>query len=208
MEAGASGQEVLQLRAVLRGISPLIWRRLLVRGDTSVARLHQILQVAFGWQGMHLHRFEIRGREYGVHQEGGVFFDTDAHEALIGQLKLRRLERFTYEYDFGDLWIHDLRIEATLPLNPKRAYPVCVAGRRAAPPEDCGGPQAFMATRFEYTLIGESRSRQEFEDLLDDGVDNEEWAILRHYRPDRFERRAVNQRLAALAGPSQDRWAP
>ena len=85
MEAGASsGQEVLQLRAVLRSISPLIWRRLLVRGDTSVARLHQILQIAFGWQDMHLHRFEIRGREYGVHQEGGVFFDTEAHEVLIG----------------------------------------------------------------------------------------------------------------------------
>ena len=88
-----------QLRAVLRSISPLIWRRLLVRGDTSVARLHQILQVAFGWQDMHLHRFEIRGREYGVHQEGGVFFDTDAHEVLVGKLKLRCLERFTYEYD-------------------------------------------------------------------------------------------------------------
>ena len=119
MEAGASsGQEVLQLRAVLRSISPLIWRRLLVRGDTSVARLHQILQVAFGWQDMHLHRFEIRGREYGVHQEGGILFDTDAHEALIGQLNLRRLERFTYEYDFGDLWVHDLNIEAALPLSP------------------------------------------------------------------------------------------
>jgi hypothetical protein len=157
---------------------------------------------------MHLHRFEIRGREYGVHQEGGVFFDTYAHEALIGQLKLRRLERFTYEYDFGDLWIHDLRIEATLPLDPKRVYPVCIAGQRAAPPEDCGGPQAFMATRFEYALIGESRSRQEFEDLLDDGVDDEEWAILRHYHPDRFDRRAVNRRLAALAAPSQERWAP
>jgi hypothetical protein len=103
MEAGASGQEVLQLHAVLRGINPLIWRRLLVRGDTSVAQLHKILQVAFGWQDMHLHRFEIRGREYGGHQDGGVFFDTDAHEALIGQLKLRRLERFIYEYDFGDL---------------------------------------------------------------------------------------------------------
>ena len=209
MEAGASsGQEVLQLRAVLRSISPLIWRRLLVRGDTSVARLHQILQFAFGWQDMHLHRFEIRGREYGVHQEGGVFFDTDAHEVLIGQLKLRRLERFTYEYDFGDLWVHDLRIEATLPLDPKLVYPVCVAGRRAAPPEDCGGPQAFMATRCECTLIGESRSQQELEDLLDDGLEDEEWAILRHYHPDRFDRRAVNRRLTALATPSQERWAP
>ena len=205
METGASsGQEVLQLRAVLRGISPLIWRRLLVRGDTSVARLHQILQVAFGWQDMDIHRFEIRGREYGVNQEGGVAFDTDAHNALIGQLALRRFERFTYEYDFGDLWVHDLRIEATLPLGPKRLYPVCIAGRRAAPPEDCGGPQAFIATRFEYTLIGESRSRHELEDLLD-GVDDEEWDILRHYHPDRFDRRAVNRRLAALAAQSQER---
>jgi hypothetical protein len=209
METGASsGQEVLQLRAVLRGISPLIWRRLLVRGDTSVARLHKILQVAFGWQDMHLHRFEIRGREYGVHQEGGVVFETDAHKALIGQLKLRRLERFTYEYDFGDLWVHDLRIEDTLPLDPKGVYPVCIAGRRAAPPEDCGGPHAFMATRFEYTLIGESRSRHELDDLLDEGMDAEEWAILRHYHPDRFDRRAVNRRLAALATPSPERWAP
>ena len=131
-------------------------------------------------------------------------FDTDAHNALIGQLALRRLERFTYEYDFGDLWVHDLRIEATLPLDPRRLYPVCIAGRRAAPPEDCGGPQAFMATRLEYTLIGESRSRHELEDLLD-GADDEEWDILRHYHPDRFDRRAVNRRLAALAAQSQER---
>jgi len=148
--------------------------------------------------------FGVRGREYGVNQDSGVFFDTDAHEALIGQLKLRRLERFTYEYDFGDLWMHDLRIEATLPLDPKRVYPVCIAGRRAAPPEDCGGPHAFMATRSEYTLIGESRSRHEFEDLLD-GVEDQEWYVLRHYHPDRFDRRAVNCRLAALAPPSQER---
>jgi len=104
--------------------------------------------------------------------------------------------------------VHDLRIETTLPLDPKLVYPVCIAGRRASPPEDCGGPHAFMATRFEYTLIGESRSRQEFEDLLDDEVDDEEWPVLRHYHPDRFDRRAVNRRLAALAAPSQERWVP
>ena len=150
MEAGASsGQEVLQLRAVLRSISPLIWRRLLVRGDTSVARLHQILQVAFDWQDMHLHRFEIRGREYGVHQEGGVFFDTDAHEVLIGQLKLRRLERFTYEYAFGDLWVHDLRIEATLPWIP--SWCTRYASQAGAP-----HPQRIAVVRMRSWPLGSS----------------------------------------------------
>ena len=117
------------------------------------------LQVAFGWQDMHLHRFAIRGREYGVHQDGGVFFDTDAHQVLIGRLKLRRLERFTYEYEFGDGWVHGLRIEAALPIDPKRVYPVCIAGRRAAPPEDCGGPKAFMVKRSGYAVIGGANPR-------------------------------------------------
>jgi Plasmid pRiA4b ORF-3-like protein len=67
MANGESSERViLQLRAVLRGIIPLIWRRLLVPSDTSIAQLHELLQVAFGWEDMHLHRFEIRGREYGL----------------------------------------------------------------------------------------------------------------------------------------------
>jgi hypothetical protein len=84
---GSSGQAVLQLRAVLRSITPLIWRRLLVRSDTGPAQLHEIRQVAFGREDMHLHRFEIRGRFYGVHRDGGTFFDTDAREILIGDVE-------------------------------------------------------------------------------------------------------------------------
>jgi hypothetical protein len=84
-----------QLRAVLGCISPLIWRRLLVPSDASIAQLHDVLQVAFGRDDMHLHRFEIRGREYGLSREGGTFFDTDARKVRIGDLKLRRVERFT-----------------------------------------------------------------------------------------------------------------
>jgi hypothetical protein len=78
-----SERVILQLRAVLRGISPLIWRRLLVPSDNTVAQLHELLQVAFGWEDMHLHRLEIRGREYGLSREGGVFFETDARKARI-----------------------------------------------------------------------------------------------------------------------------
>lgn len=81
-------------------------------------------------------------------------FSTDARAVAIGDLHLRLGKRFTYEYDFGDGWMHDLRIEATLPVDPRLSYPSSTAGQRAAPPEDCGGPQAFMADRSLYVLIG------------------------------------------------------
>jgi hypothetical protein len=105
--------QIYQLREVLRGISPLIWRRLLVRSDSKVGQLHEALQVAFGWDDEHLNRFEIRRREYAVYRCGGGMIGIDATGVRLDGLKLRRLERFVYEYDFGDSWIHDLRLEAT-----------------------------------------------------------------------------------------------
>jgi pRiA4b ORF-3-like protein len=127
-------------RVVLRGISPLIWRRLLVRSDSTVAQLHEVLQVAFGWDGEHLNGFEIRGREYSVYRDGGGIIGIDATKVRLCDLKLRRLEQFVYEYDFGDSWIHDLRLETTLPVKLRNTYPLCVAGKCSAPPEDCGDP--------------------------------------------------------------------
>jgi Plasmid pRiA4b ORF-3-like protein len=145
--------QIYQLRTVLRGISPLIWRRLLVRSDSTVAQLHQALQVAFGWDDEHLNRFEIRGREYAVFRDGGGMIGIDARGVRLDGLKLRRLERFLYEYDFGDSWIHDLRLEATLPINPRKIYPMCVAGKCSAPPEDCGGPSAIIQCAFGLLMV-------------------------------------------------------
>jgi hypothetical protein len=67
-----------QLRAVIRGISPMIWRRLLVCDDSTVARRHEVSQIAFGWSDEHLNRFEIRGREYAVYREGSGLIGIDA----------------------------------------------------------------------------------------------------------------------------------
>ncbi|MGA7879589.1 MAG: hypothetical protein WBL40_10280 [Terrimicrobiaceae bacterium] len=50
-----------KLRVVLWGVSPLVWRRLLLASDTSIAELHEILKSAFDWSGEHLHRFLIHG---------------------------------------------------------------------------------------------------------------------------------------------------
>ena len=190
--------QIYQLRAVLRGISPLIWRRLLVRSDNTVARLHEILQISFGWHDEHLNRFEIRGPEYAVYRDGGGMIGTDARGVRLCDLKLRRLERFVYEYDFGDSWLHDLRLEAILPINPRKVHPVCTAGKCSAPPEDCGGPHAFMANRQYYARFGRQRSDGDLDDFMEE-VDDEESEGFSDYDPDRFDRRQINRALSKLA---------
>ncbi|PZS12453.1 MAG: hypothetical protein DLM60_22275 [Pseudonocardiales bacterium] len=109
---------VYQLRVVLAGSSPLIWRRLLIPADTTIAGLHAILQAAFGWSGEHLHRFVIHGREYGIAYCGGPGFREDTRTVRLGELGLRPTERFCYYYDFTDGWCHDLRLEQILPAPP------------------------------------------------------------------------------------------
>jgi hypothetical protein len=94
-----------QLRVVVRGVSPLIWRRLLVPADTTIAGLHAVLQIAFGWRCTHRHRFVVHGREYAIGYVGGPSFGDDPRRVRLGELGLRRTERFTYHYDFTAGWV-------------------------------------------------------------------------------------------------------
>jgi hypothetical protein len=162
-----------------------------------------VLQIAFGWEDEHLNRFEIRGREYAVYRDGGGMIGIDATKVRLCDLKLRRLERFVYEYDIGDSWIHDLRLETTLPVNPRNIYPLRVAGKCSAPPEDCGGPYAFMANRRHYAGYGRGRSREELDDFMDE-IDEDDADFISDYHPDRFDRRQVNRALGKLASGSYE----
>lgn len=143
---------IYQLRVWLRAISPMIWRRLLLCGDHTLADLHYVLQIAFGWSDEHLHRFLLHGREYGIPRVGGPWYTGDARAVRLSDLGLRPRERFIYEYDFTDGWQHEVRVEQIIPLDAADRYPVCSGGKRAGPPEDCGGPWAFLEQRQHYTL--------------------------------------------------------
>jgi hypothetical protein len=153
---------VYQLKVSLRGISPMVWRRLLVTSDTTIAELHDVLQIAMGWEDLHLHRFRVHGREYGVARSGGLFFADDPHQVRLADFRLRKSERFVYEYDMGDFWQHDLRLEAVLALDPTTRYPRCIAGSGDCPPEDCGGPEGYRS------LLDERSSWSALEALEDD----------------------------------------
>jgi hypothetical protein len=120
--------DVYQLRIVLRGISPLIWRRLLVRSDTTLAQLHLMLQLSFAWSNEHLHHFHIFGKDYG--SDGA-----DTRHITLDAFGFQQGERFQYVYNYYAHWQCAIRLEATLPLDPRRFYPVCIGGQRPAPPE-------------------------------------------------------------------------
>lgn len=205
MSPGPASPVVYQLRVVLRGISPLIWRRLLVRSDSTIADLHYTLQLAMGWTDAHLHCFHIHGKDYGIGHCGGMTFADDPHAVRLAAFQFRVRERFRYEYDFHDDWQHDLRVERILPLEPRRTYPVCTGGKRAAPPEDCGGPHAFfehlravpgeardrLAQLAEAVQAGDLEAVQDQPEMLES---LQEWLAL-----ERFDRRAANARLAQCA---------
>lgn len=198
---------VYQLKVVLRGVSPMIWRRLLIRGDSTVADLHATLQLTIGWTDTHLHRFVIHGKDYGSSQIGGIGISDNPHRVPLSHFGFRLRERFLYEYDFGAGWQHDLRVEAIEAMDPARRYPVCVGGRRASAPEDCGGPWVFLELRQWYSAFAVTQRLAEiFGEVLDtahprcrraiiDEHRDEVKALLRWARADRFERRQVNQRL-------------
>ena len=111
-------RSIYRLRVVLDGVSPLVWRRFLVSSKTHLADLHEILELAFGWNGFYLYEFRIHGRAFGRNAE-------DARSVCLADCQLHPGERFCYRYNFFVFWECDLRLEAILPLQGELAHPRC-----------------------------------------------------------------------------------
>ena len=105
---------VLQLRIALRGLSPPVWRRVLVPEHLTLGQLHNVIQVVMGWADEHLHTFSIRGRRYGEAHEGVLQFSTVANELPLTAFHLREHEGFVYVYDFNAWWRHEIRMAASV----------------------------------------------------------------------------------------------
>jgi hypothetical protein len=132
---------VYRLKVGLRGAKPPIWRRLEVPADVSLARLHLIIQVAFGWDGSHLHVFETPFGDFGT--DGPELGHEPTDEVSLAQVLAGEGEKITYLYDFGDDWRHEILVEKVLDPDESVTYPRCTGGRRATPPEDCGGISSY-----------------------------------------------------------------
>lgn len=145
-EAGRATGQVYQLKATLLDTKPPIWRRILVDGATTLDRLHEVIQAAFGWWNDHLHEFEIDGTDYGVTHLAWADWGRPVVDERTARLDALADvgSRMEYRYDFGDGWRHRIVVEKTLPADAVTTVPACVDGRRACPPEDCGGPWGYQ----------------------------------------------------------------
>jgi len=138
---GKKPASIHQIKVTLDGIRPPVWRRIQVRGSTTLLKLHAILQVVMGWQDYHLHEFTIADVTYGDPEndewdERGI---EPEERYRLSQVVPAEGFRCKYDYDFGDGWRHTLLVEKVAPAEKGVRYPICLKGKRACPPEDVGG---------------------------------------------------------------------
>jgi hypothetical protein len=181
-------EAVYQLKVTLDEIRPSIWRRIQVRGDITLFKLHKILQVVMGWYNCHLHQFVINGESYSVISIEADMLGDDFKDEK--RFKLSRVipgekSKFTYEYDFGDGWDHTILVEKIFRPEEELKAPVCLDGKRSAPPEDCGGKGGYR----DVLKALRNPSRPKNAELL-------EW--LDGYNPEYFDADVVNERLKKI----------
>jgi hypothetical protein len=115
--------------------------------DYTLGDLHGILQIAFGWENDHMHSFTVNSVEYGMSEIESMGFADEYKMAgedtvCLSHLHLQPKQKFTYLYDFGDSWVHEITVSKIIPIGAEDEdlmLPRCLEGERAGPPEDCGG---------------------------------------------------------------------
>ena len=126
---------IYTLKISLDGIRPPIWRRVLVGDNVTVHKLHLIIQAVMGWEDEHMHQFAVEGINYGEPSIDSYYTVKDERRFALGHLVTKVNTKFKYSYDFGDDWQHTLVVEEITPYQEDQVVPLCVKGKRAAPPK-------------------------------------------------------------------------
>lgn len=177
-------EKAYQIKVTLKESKPLIWRRVQVPGSITFHRLHMILQYVMGWTNSHLYRFEIAGTEYSLPDPDGELQFLDSRRKRLNRVVSKEKTGFLYEYDFGDGWNHEIMVEKIFSAESAGRYPVCLAGKRACPPEDCSGLRGYA----DILKIIHNPSHHQYEEMM-------EW-LGDDFDPEEFDIDGVNRSLA------------
>jgi hypothetical protein len=162
MARRSGNYQVYLLLFTVKDIEPPIWRKLLVRSDITLARLHLAIQSIMEWQDYHLYQFQILDK---IHGPPTV---DDEHYGRRESVRLRLstvfkegIDRITYEYDFGDGWEIEIKLRDVLPSGKLVANFECIDGARRGPLEDSGGPFGYQ----EKLHILKNRTHPEYREV-------------------------------------------
>lgn len=183
-------ESIIQLKITLQDSKPPIWRRLLVDKSITFKELHYIIQISMGWENSHLYQFETN--EYIIttideYIDEDDYFDkklVDASSITLNSIITNVKMKFTYTYDFGDDWQHQILVEKFLDYDEKIKYPTCIKGKLNCPPEDSGGIYGF----YELLEIIADIKHKERKEVL-------RW-IGKNYDPEHFDKDEINTKLA------------
>jgi hypothetical protein len=139
-----------------------------------------------GWEGSHLYQFVVGGIAYGDPNMMEDMEGEDARRVTLATLVRGKKYKFLYEYDFGDSWEHELLIEKMLPPEAGKRYPVYLTGKRACPPEDCGGIWGYAG----FLEAIQDPQHSEHEEMV-------EW-VGGEFDPEAFDLGEVNKELQRL----------
>ena len=164
-----------------------------MRADMTLDRLHDVIQIAMGWTDSHLHQFSA-GSGFALTFYGqpdpefaGMGSETlNEQRYTVADLAPAARRKFSYEYDFGDGWQHQIAVEKVLPPDVAFRHPVCLAGANACPPEDCGGLWGYY-NLLEILADPKHPEHEERMEWLGDGFD-----------PTAFDLNGVNAMLKRL----------
>ncbi|MDQ6783533.1 MAG: plasmid pRiA4b ORF-3 family protein [Actinomycetota bacterium] len=177
---------VHEVTVTLLDVSPPVWRRLRVPSPISLSVLHAVIQIAMGWEDIHLHEWRVGDLTYGPPEEKS-WGESIGDESSVNLAEVGPLDSaFSYFYDLSDGWEHLVEVNAVTPYDASAPPLLCMAGDRAGPPEDSGGPEGY-----EHVL-----------DALKDPADAEHddtvaWLGDR-FDPEEVDLPSVNNRLEAL----------
>jgi hypothetical protein len=180
------GTTIYQLNISLIGIRPVIWRRFIVPANIHLHRFHLMLQAIMGWTNSHLYRFQINGIEYGELDPDNEFDEldfVDSHRTKLNQVVFQKKASFIYIYDFGDDWQHRITVEKIMSDDSEGAYPLCLAGARSHPPEDCGGIGGYT----ELLKIIRNPRHKEYEEMM--------YWLGGSFDPESFDLKRINRAL-------------
>jgi hypothetical protein len=179
---------IYQLKVTLNDSKPPIWRRILVSSNINLGNFHRILQIVLGWTDSHLHQFISGGTMYSTpYDEFGNNLELeceDENKYKLSQLLKKEKGSLIYEYDFGDSWKHKIVLEKILPYDGSVKVPTCIKGKRACPPEDCGGIWGYQ----DFLEAIQDPSHPEHQEML-------EW-IGGEFDPEYFDVKETNEILA------------